>query len=168
MGLDQVSFTCITYPDGTTICVQDAPLQQSSSVDGSGGGVSAGGFAGGRYSPLLGVRNPGGSPGAPGQDPGHDTGTPPDCVKAMNDAANTVPSSVPEPRQIVGGVLTAVITFFLPEAWGGGSALAATTGIGVGIGENSAQNALEGGMRGQAALIACYASQGPLVVPVGN
>jgi len=64
------------------------------------------------------------------------------------------------PASIVTGTVTALVTYFLPPQWGGGSASGAAAGFVVGTAVQSVQNYVEGGLRAQASLIGCNASQG--------
>jgi RHS repeat-associated protein len=92
----------------------------------------------------------------------------PDCMAEMNAAVALAPPVELDKRAVIGGIISGLIIFFLPEKFGGGSVLALATGVAVGAHETPLQNYTEGGARAQAALMACYAQQGPLLVPVGN
>jgi RHS repeat-associated protein len=82
-----------------------------------------------------------------------------DCMKEMNAARAAAPPPHPDKRSLIGGLITAVITYTLPKPIGG-SPLAASVGAALGFAETSAQNFFEGTMRAQGALIACNASLG--------
>lgn len=92
---------------------------------------------------------------------------PVDCVAEANTAAAQVPSPIPDKRSLLAGAISAIVTYLLPPEYGGGSPAGAGAGFAIGTGIQSLQNAGEGGLRFQAALQACNASQG-IVVPMGN
>jgi RHS repeat-associated protein len=88
---------------------------------------------------------------------GDSTGSP-DCAAEMVAAADQGPSAMPDAQSLADGAVTGVVSYYLPGI--GGSVYGGVGGFLVGVAVPSLLHWSVSGMRGQAALIGCDASQG--------